>query len=978
MAGVSIDEVLSDRLDSIQKAAATDANPEVLTLACAGSGKSRTLAYRIAWLIAEKAVPAEGIVAFTFTEKAADSIKLRVADALESCGLDQNLIGRMFIGTIHSYCQYVLGLLDARYRQFDVLDDNRLKLFLIENYPALGLLKLKNEKGLRYFGVINDVAQAWTMLNEEMIEPEEIAQHDELLGEILVKLKARLSEQEFFDFSTMQRLAVEALAAKKPRAMEVVSNLEHLLVDEYQDINPVQEALIRHLHKSSKGLFVVGDDDQSIYGWRGADVTRIQTFEERFPEASRHTLATNYRSTRLIVAAADDFARAELGSMRITKEPTAADQGDFGELRRLWFVTREDEANWVVSKIQTLLGCAYVDEPGKPARGLTPADFAILMRSTRQNEPNGKPPRHVAYTSGLQALGVPYTLEAGGSLFDRREVATLRSLFEMLRNGTPDRDELRSFFSERVAPSFPGADFNRLAQTVTRWGRDIHAPVAAGAPRRRIFPQRLLFDVLEALEVKSAELDDATLQDIGVLSRILQDVETVFPSVDSSPRFHAILNFLNVVAETGYDTSSNEIVQRPDAVTVSTVHKMKGLEFPVVFIVDVENNRFPGKRRGYTGLIPADVLRKTLDRGAYCSTREEEARLFYTAMTRAERYLYVTGCAQGPGWRRALKQSPFAAHLTREGVSADPNAPTVSLNATEPRRRIDAASLPTSFSDIRYYMRCPKDYQFRNIFGFSPAIPELFGFGTTVHAAVGKLHERFPNRAPTAAQSRETAEDVFHLKHVRQSQNPEGRPGPYERAKNRAADLVENYAMDYAADFQQRRQVEARFEIPIGDAVVSGAIDLMIHEDEAGNVVDACVIDFKTLEGGEDAANSSDLEWPELALQVQLYAKAARDVLGNTIERGHVHLMKDGERVEVPINDEAVRDAIGLVDWAVGHIIAGDFPMRPEKEKCKKCDFQVLCSQAPETFSDTAKPPAIHVPGDLGYQHIAAFSKFES
>lgn len=969
--------ILLEHLNEEQYDAATDAAAEVLTLACAGSGKSRTLAFRIAWLITEQGANPEGIVAFTFTEKAADAIKLRVAHALAACGLDTNFLGRMYIGTIHSYCQYLLGLADARYRQYDVLDDNRLKLYLIENYPRLGLQNFKPRANGRYFEVIKQCYEAWTHHNEELIDPDDVGEHDDEIAGFLLQLRDSLNDDEFLDFSLMQRLAVEALRAGDAGALDSISPLQHLLVDEYQDINPIQDALIEILHRHSETLFVVGDDDQSIYGWRGADVTRIQTFTQRHPNASDHTLGTNYRSTPLIVHSADAFAHAELGAQRIVKNPQALETDQPNEFRSLWFDHRNDEAEWVAEKIGELLGTRYVENDGT-VRGLTPADFAILMRSTRTPETGGNPPRHNAYTSRLDQRGTPFSLEAGGGLFDRPHVQILRESFSLFRNGQPDRNAVMNHYSQFVLPVFPNADFNALTRVFTTWGRNIHAPVRRGAPRRRVYPQNLVFELLEAFGVSSTPLDDGVMQDIGVFSRIIQDVETVYPSVDTAGRFNSILNFLNVVAEGGYDTTSSEIVQRPDAVTVSTVHKMKGLEFPVVFVVDVESGRFPGSQSNYRGWLPDELLQDALNRGAYRGTREEEARLFYTALTRAERFLYVTGCADADGWTRKRRPSPFAEHLDDKDIATEADAPTKGLHQQAPQRRIEASNLPTSYSDLKYYLKCPKDYHFRKIFGFSPAIPDLFGFGMTVHASIGKLHQEFPDEPPTREEAEEIAGDLFHLKHVQPSGDPENRPGPYERAQNRAQELVSGYADEFGTDFQQRRQIEARFEIPVEDAVVSGAIDLMIEEDEQGNVVDACVIDFKTIEGGDFPEENVNLEWTELSLQVQLYAKAARDVLGRFAEQGFVHLLKDGQRVDIPADDAAVNSALANVEWAVNRIVAEDFPMRPDQSKCEDCDFKQICSMQPQDFSVSAQPPEIHVPGEDRSQPVLAFRSFDA
>ena len=144
--------------------------------------------------------------------------------------------------------------------------------------------------------------------------------------------------------------------------------------------------------------------------------------------------------------------------------------------------------------------------------------------------------------------------------------------------------------------------------------------------------------------------------DIGLFSRMMLDVETVYMSVDSRQRFSEMLNFLQNAAGTGYDVSTDDVIQRPDAVTVSTVHKMKGLEFPCVFIVDVEARRFPRPRSSYDGWLPRGVMTPAINRGAYQSTHDEEIRLFYTAATRAETYLYVSG-AENPAAGKKQWQS---------------------------------------------------------------------------------------------------------------------------------------------------------------------------------------------------------------------------------------------------------------------------------------------------------------------------------
>jgi len=927
------------------------------------------LAYRIAYLVAAQAVAPNSIVAFTFTDKAADTIKRRVADALQASGLDPATLGAMYIGTIHAFCHTVLGQIDAQYRQFDVLDENRILLFLMSRYPEIGLQNLRKERGARYFETIKEVARAWQVLNDELLNLADVESQDAQLGAVLRGVEDRMRAAQFIDFSLMIRRTVEALADGRVARSETICGLRHLLVDEYQDVNPAQEALIRGLHYRGASLFVVGDDDQAIYAWRGADISNILTFQRRYG-AARHDLTHNYRSTEAIVAAADAFAAAELGAARLAKHPTATNPQGPRDFQRVWFATRPDEANWVAERVNALVGTAYIERDGT-VRGLTPADVAILMRSTRSNEQSGQP-RHAAFTQSLHNRGIPYSLEAGGGPFERPQVRALVASFALLRGGSPAREDAEVVYDTIIAPAFPSPDFDRYAQVLSQWGREILAP--STNTRRRVFPQELVHELLQSFGIQTAGFSDVVMRDLALFSRIMQDVEAVYLSIDSAQRFGDILNFLENMAESGYDTSTDDLVVRPDAVTVTTVHKAKGLEFPVVFVVDAEQGRFPVDRTRYEGWLPLPVVRQAIARGAYETTAAGEARLFYTAATRAERYLYVSGAELLPSGRKRRKLSQFALRLTHPEIDTTGKLPS-GLRSAIQRRRIEDSELPTSFSEIRYYLMCPKNYQFRKRYGFSPPIPELFGFGQTVHTSIGKLHQTHSEFAPTREQAEQIAKEVFHLKHVAPSRDPVNRPGPYENARARAAEIVGTYAESFGKDFAHERQVEARFEVPLDRTVISGSIDLLIRENEAGEVVDAKVIDFKSIQGGTEPESSQDLDWTELALQVQLYALGARQVLGENTRTGAVHFLKDNLRVDVPIDDDALRAAVQNVEWSVGRIIAGDFPMRPHHAKCETCDFRMLCAQTRQEFSAELVPPPIHVP--LGEEMARAFSEVE-
>lgn len=966
---MSLEEVLRTELTEDQYNTVIDDHAEVLCLACAGSGKSRTLAFRIARLIYEGAT-AESIIAFTFTEKAAESIKRRVADALEKCSLPVTLVGAMYVGTIHSYCQHLLGAMNAKYRQYEVLDENRLKLFLLSRYRELDLKILQDARNSKMFATISEVSNAWKIANDEMLDFDDIEREEPILGRCLKNISSRLESDQYIDFSLMIRKTVEALEGNNPEINNALSETRHLMVDEYQDVNVSQERLISGLYQRMGSLFVVGDDDQAIYGWRGADVRNIVEFAQRYQNCSTHTLSTNFRSTENIVSASDRFIQLELSAARINKNPQSHSNGNIHQFGNFWFNTRIDEAEWVVSRITELIGVKYVEGNGSE-RGLTYSDIAILMRSVQ-----GRSQYHRDFTNALQNASIPYVIESEGSIFERSHARVLREAMELLREPGISRNTTINFFQTNILPVFPNADMNRFIAILSDWNIQVHTPL--GGARRKVYPQMLVHELLEAFNVSITQFvnKEEVWRDLGVFSGIILDIEKVFVSIDSSYRYQTILNFLQNVAETGYDTSQVELMSRPDAVTISTVHKMKGLEYPVVFLVDIVEQRFPGRNSNYNGWLPKYLIQNALSRGLYQGNNAGESRLFYTALTRSERFLYVTGSAVHAGLVRDKRPSRYKLRLTNlnhDGIVTDATILPEGIERVERKMRIDEESMPTSFTEIKDYLECPMKYRFRKIYGFSPAVPELFGYGLTTHTAINRLHQLYPNNAPTKIEAQEVAGDVFHLKHVFPSRDPAGE-GPYERAKNASQRLVGNYANDYPNDFTQSRSLEQRFEIKAGKALITGSIDLLLREDPDGNILEAKVVDFKSMDFPEQG--NTPFFWINLALQVQLYAHAADVVLGENAKTGAVHLLKaeNGDdlpnRVDIPVDDISIRSAVSNVEWAVNRILEGEFPMRPSSQKCSECDFIKICAKNREEFVSPDIPDPIKIPEVNGINEI--------
>ncbi len=227
-----------------------------------------------------------------------------------------------------------------------------------------------------------------------------------------------------------------------------------------------------------------------FYAWRGADVNNILSFQERYPESSTHILSTNFRSTEAIVKTSDAFIQQELSAARYTKNPSSHSDGNIQDFRSLWFATREDEASWVAQRIHDLLGTKYIeynaDGTIREERGLTPADFAVLFRSIKRSyNPQNLTHRHVEFTNALRAMGVPYTLEAEGGIFERPHAVAIRDTMELLREPAPTREKVRYLFDQEILPNFPRADFNELSRVLSDWNLLIHTP--AGGARRKVY-----------------------------------------------------------------------------------------------------------------------------------------------------------------------------------------------------------------------------------------------------------------------------------------------------------------------------------------------------------------------------------------------------------------------------------------------------------------------------------------------------------
>jgi len=365
-----------------------DSNLQII--ACAGSGKTQVISARIVEILKNK--KAEGItpanmVAFTFTDKAAGELKDRIHRLARALlGTDQGL-AEMFIGTIHGYC---LNLLQSpplyKFLKYSVLTDIQQRLLIDRNSTRSGLTETPLLSGgtLKRWADSRLYQQVLSIMGEGDLDPHRVPP---AIHAAVNKYYELLDSKRYLDYTMIIAHAVAELTQNIALRAALAAQVKYLVVDEYQDVNPLQEMLVRQLHDLGANLCVVGDDNRTIYQWRGSEVRNIIQFATRYPGITPVALNENFRSSNAIVESARRVVEQNPERLSKRMEGTAAQTYPRGDLLALTFDQPEVEAHWLAQKITALIGLPYRDKPDADPRGLTYSDIAILMRVWKDARP---------------------------------------------------------------------------------------------------------------------------------------------------------------------------------------------------------------------------------------------------------------------------------------------------------------------------------------------------------------------------------------------------------------------------------------------------------------------------------------------------------------------------------------------------------------------------------------------------------------
>jgi DNA helicase-2/ATP-dependent DNA helicase PcrA len=897
-------------------------------IACAGSGKTEFISHRIAYIIAEEIAKPENIVAFTFTEKAAEELKFRIRSKIRDLIGHQPDIGDIYVGTIHSFCYELLKEFVPEYRAFDILDEGKRFSFVSSISYDLGLRDLKDwlvSAGMRKpYGttnrawIINTFIRGVDIIREEMLDPEDVSNSEAFINACHL-YDEKLHERRFLDFSSMMALAVTSLQKDKGILSEVQKRFTYITVDEYQDVNLIQEKLIKLMAGKENNICVVGDDDQSVYQWRGSTVDNIINFKERYPKVFTHRLPTNFRSTDGIINLANELIKNN-NPGRLKKSMKSSDKKlQSGDIYKIEFHYQADEVEFIIDRIKKLIGTEWTNNDNSK-RGLAYSDIALLFRSVKY----GAQP----YLNALNEAGIPYAVTNIGGLFEADEVDTIFSIFSYLGNfekiwdgqsgtGFAPTEDLIYSSAKSIFPLSNKITFEKQLQELKE---SIYG---------RISLQGIYGEILAILGVGRDNIHDdeneVALYNLGRLSQAISDYEGT-RSYCTPRDIKYFCWFIRNYAQNAYDAGAgDDRTLSINAVQVMTLHGTKGLGFPAVFMPYSVEKPF---RQTHPGFLDPGKFNFTRYQGSI----EDERRLFYVGMTRAKKYLYITSCIDPGPHKRKKKPSQFLKELNgnyfidkliedptkREKLKAQPSN--------------ESYRFPTNYSEMSDYLRCEYDYKMRYIYGFNPIIVQALGYGNQVHNILNILHKvtQETGKMPTDEEAAEILKQQFYLRYAAESQQ--------NTLKRSALRSVLRYIGMWREDFTLSVNTERNFEMNIENALISGSIDLLKKENADESILE--VVDFKT--GNEKRMDE------ELTLQVQLYTIAAREALNLKVNKAYVHFLdaKKQARIEVLTTPKQLDLANKTISDTIKGITTRRFGRNPKNKKvCSKCDWRKFCPQ---------------------------------
>ncbi len=957
-------------LNDEQLAAVTSGGGPLLVVAGAGTGKTQVLVRRIAWLIATGRARPDEILALTFTDKAANELEARV-DVLVPMGMTG-----AWVSTFHAFADRLvrehaveLGLTS----QLRVESRAEILVFLREHLFELGLARYlplgRPDQHLQALLALFDRAR------DEDVSPEaylafagrlmaeagdDAARRDRAQAELekasaYARYQTLLLENGRVDFGHQLTLALRLLRERPWVLRQVREQLRWVLVDEFQDTNHVQFELIQLLCQPDANLTVVGDDDQSIYRFRGARVENLLAFRDAYPAAREVVLTRNYRSGQRVLDVAHRLIQnnnpARLEAMHGIDKRLIADRPIAAEVDHQLFATASDEADAVAGEIADAVA----------AGTRAPRDIAILARAHQHLDP---------FAAALRARGVRFHRTTTRGLYARPEVQLCLNMLRTLADpedaaavhhaladplfGVEPAElaRLHARAARRHRPLLPllGAAASDLFEEMSDASREgigrfleLHRTLAGDAARKPTTEVLFAFVSESGLLARLTAADTAgNLEQLQNLNKLLGITRRVSPLL-AHDRVGAFIGHLDLLIEAGDDPAAAEVESEEDAVQLLTAHNAKGLEFPVVYLVQVADRRFPYGFRGEAMPLPPELRRGgTDDRVEHL---REERRLFYVGMTRARDRLVMTS-ALDYGTRYAHRTSGFVTEALgidarrRTAAAASPvealrrHAPPVEAPPARPGPMPDEAILTLSHGQVETWLACPLQYRYAHVLHVPVPPQAAFVYGIAVHHALRVYYQHRIAGLPIGV------EDVLRV--FDQAWTDEGFLSREHEtmSRERGREVVRGYVLRAEREPLRAVAVEQSFEFRRGNNEVRGRFDRL---DRTGDEV--TLVDYKTTPVSDQAdAMRRALEAREG--QLGLYALAYRETRRVPLKLAEIHFVGSDFVGRVRIDEEHLAAAGERIDRAAAGIRRQDFTPTPDARTCAQCDYARYCAHS--------------------------------
>ncbi len=992
-------ENLLDNLNPAQQQAVTHDQGPLLIVAGAGTGKTTVITRRIAYLITQDKCQPEEILALTFTDKAAGEMEERVDQLLPYGYVD------LWINTFHAFAERILqdhALEIGLPNNFKLLNDTaqwllvrqNLDRFNLDYYRPLGNptkfihallkhfsrakdenitpqdyldyvqdLKLNADNADYVFSFLDKKSQS-KLSDQELKEvlAQEIKKQTEV-AEAYHVYQQLLLDNEALDFGDLINYCLKLLKDRKNLLAQYRSQFKYILVDEFQDTNYAQYELLKLLAAPDNNLTVVGDDDQSIYKFRGASISNILQFKDDYPALTKIYLTDNYRSQQEILDLAYNFIqknnpyRLEVKLQEETgfsKQLKSQVEGQ-AEILHLHGQSLTDEIKLVIEKIIELYNAS--DE-------VSWSDFGILVRANSSADD---------FCYFLDQAKIPYMFLASKGLFVKSIVLDILAYLRLLDDyhessavyrvlslpvwNLNSKDIINlNYWSRRKGWSL--FETMRQVQTlnnISEAGQEVISKILALVEKHAqlVRENKKATEIIQVFLTDSGYLKDLTseeneanLETLNYLNQYYKFIQK-FEQETPDPNLKNFLNYMELELEAGDQgqLSQNLEIAGPDTVKIMTIHAAKGLEFKYVFSVNLVDKRFPTIRRGEPIALPEKLVKEITPEGDFHLM--EERRLFYVALTRAKNGLYLSS-AEDYGGARKKKISKFLVELSEVDFKLAPEVEIAKAQLSSPKKKEAKVQDYTpvkrfSFTQLRAYENCPYQYRFAHILKIPITGKAQFSYGKTLHSTLQKFFdlvklkqgsqqidlfglEKEDRSEVTSDQLLEIYEQEFVDDWF---QDQKEKDSYYLKGKESLKKFFEHFL----ANKPKPKYLEQPFNFRLGkdgEYIINGKIDRI--DDMDGQVR---IVDYKT-GTPKEKLSAEDKE------QLLLYQMASERVLKEPVGELAFYYLDNSQEISFLGTDKDLEKYELKILGIIEKINSGQFPAKPS-QLCGFCDFRRIC-----------------------------------